>query len=79
MGNYLKTSLYQLVYKNTDNFMGIFDKYNYPNVGANLSPSFYNEMINCIESTKVLDNIDLQRKEDLIEMFKYGRGKVPIF
>ncbi|MBY7101159.1 DUF3800 domain-containing protein [Bacillus sp. 6YEL31] len=79
LGNYLKTSLYQLVYKNTDNFMGIFDKYNYPNVGANLSPSFYNEMINCIESTKVLDNIDLQRKEDLIEMFKYGRGKVPIF
>lgn len=78
----LKTSLYQLVYNNTENFMEIFDKYNYPNVGANLSKSFYDEMIQCIKPLKPIKIpgvSGLQRKIDLIEAFRAGRKKEPTF
>lgn len=78
----LKTILYQFVYNNTENFMEILDKYNYPNVGANLSPSFYDEIINCIKPLLPIEFpgiSGLQRKIDLIEAFRDGKKKKPIF
>ncbi|PEQ30020.1 DUF3800 domain-containing protein [Bacillus thuringiensis] len=81
-GNNLKTALYQFVYYNTENFMEILDKYNYPNVGANLSPSFYDGIINCIKPLKPIKipgSSGLQQKIDLIEAFRAGRKKEPIF
>ncbi|MFL0533163.1 DUF3800 domain-containing protein [Bacillus anthracis] len=81
-GNHLKTALYQFVYNNTEDFTEILDKYNYPNVGANLSPAFYDGIINCIKPLKPIknpDNSGLQQKIDLIEAFRDGRKKEPIF
>lgn len=78
----LKTILYQFVYNNTEKFMEILDKYNYPNVGANLSPSFYDEIINCIKPLLPIEFLGisgLQRKIDLIEVFRDGKKKKPIF
>ncbi|MCR6850060.1 MULTISPECIES: DUF3800 domain-containing protein [Bacillus] len=81
-GNNLKTALYQFVYYNTENFMEILDKYNYPNVGANLSPAFYDVIINCIKPLKPIKipgSSGLQQKINLIEAFRDGRKKEPIF
>ncbi|PFE14048.1 DUF3800 domain-containing protein [Bacillus cereus] len=75
----IKTFFYHFIYTNTEEFIKIFDKYNYPNVGVIQSPSFYSEIIECVSTTKTVGILESMWKELLINELKDGIYKEPIF
>ncbi|KAA6472438.1 DUF3800 domain-containing protein [Bacillus cereus] len=75
----IKTFFYHFIYTNTDEFIRIFDKYNYPNVGATQGPAFYTEIIDCVRNIKTVGILESIWKEMLLNVLKGGVYKEPIF
>ncbi|MBE1556874.1 DUF3800 domain-containing protein [Sporosarcina limicola] len=77
--NFFKTLLYQFVYNNTESFVEIFERYNYPNIRSEQSVSFFDDMIDSIESTNNLSSNYLKYKDFLIKLFQENKYKEPLF
>lgn len=75
----LKTMLNHFVYHNTEEFVQIFDNYNYPDVGLKKNKLFYNEVINCIINTKNNSAAEKDWKLELYFYFKKYMHNPPIY